>query len=357
MKHLTVVGILGTIFSLVLIIAIAAAIIKVVRAARSTKKTSDKNASGLNEETESTSVWSLVKHPLSLITIGIIVFNWISYAMIPWFWDILTHTWVGFFAFNAGFWLVLYLRTVKIKDERGKETKEPNIAAYRIASIIMIMLAMGIMTTAYTMLKMSPKYSNETTSDRIVSPPFSNVPAEIALPVIAQCESGGKQFEADGTLVKNPTTSAIGKYGIMASLHEERAKKMGFDIRTEAGNEGYAKSLYAESGTKHWEADPRSKACWAPRLAGLGFGKESVLVTVNAPPAGSFSEIITVPIGFDVRWGESEDSFIIMNDRGKMAKYDRAAGILESLPPPSGKLMFQSLGDKAAVIRLRFSKL
>ena len=104
---------------------------------------------------------------------------------------------------------------------------------------------------------------------------LSQLPAEVALPIIAGCESGdgtpgsGRQFEADGVtpLRNREGSSAIGKYQIMASLHEERAKGLGYDIRTKEGNEAYARYLYAESDTLHWEADPRSKACWEPLLA------------------------------------------------------------------------------------------
>lgn len=111
---------------------------------------------------------------------------------------------------------------------------------------------------------------------------FSGLPADVALPIIAQCESGGRQFDDRGYLIKNPTSSAIGKYQIMASLHEARARSLGYDIRTLEGNEGYARFLYAESGTQHWEADPRSRACWEPKLLALGHGGAPPVTT--SPP-------------------------------------------------------------------------
>jgi len=101
---------------------------------------------------------------------------------------------------------------------------------------------------------------------------FAHLPADVVLPIIAQCESGGRQFDDRGYLIKNPTSSAVGKYQIMASLHEARARSLGHNIRTLEGNEGYARYLYAESGTQHWEVDPRSRRCWEPKLVALGKG-------------------------------------------------------------------------------------
>jgi len=79
-------------------------------------------------------------------------------------------------------------------------------------------------------------------------------------------------------------------------------------------------------------------------------------LTVEAP-VGTFSEKTTVPLGFDVRWGESQDSFIVMNDRGLEARYDKANGIFENLATPSQWIKFKSLGDKVAIAKLRFSKM
>ena len=80
---------------------------------------------------------------------------------------------------------------------------------------------------------------------------------------IAICESGDRQFKDDGTLVRNPKSSAVGKYQIMASIHEDTAFRLGHNIYTEEGNEGYANHLYDVSGTLPWEADPASHACWS----------------------------------------------------------------------------------------------
>lgn len=84
---------------------------------------------------------------------------------------------------------------------------------------------------------------------------------------IGECESGNLQFDAQGKVIKNPTTPAVGKYQIMASLHEDTAKSMGMDIYTEEGNEAYAKYLYDKNGLTDWEA---SRYCWESRMRSFG---------------------------------------------------------------------------------------
>ena len=133
------------------------------------------------------------------------------------------------------------------------------------------------------------------------------VPIEIALPIIADCESGGgvpgaaHHFGPDGKPLRNKEgSSAIGKYQILASDHEEKAKKMGFDIQTEEGNESYAKYLYTnEGGTKHWEADPRSVTCWEPKLRAYTWGGEAVSFVILAP-VNRYGENYNTP-----KWGHT----------------------------------------------------
>ena len=97
------------------------------------------------------------------------------------------------------------------------------------------------------------------------------LPATVVLPLIAKCESGGRHFEADGVtpLRNREGTSAIGTYQIMESIHGQVALLMGYDIRTEEGNEAYATYLYNQSGTQHWEADEHTKKCLERELLAL----------------------------------------------------------------------------------------
>lgn len=94
---------------------------------------------------------------------------------------------------------------------------------------------------------------------------FADIPVMIA---IAKCESEFRQFDKDGKVLKNPNSSAMGVFQIMASVHEETASKLGFNIYELEGNMAYARHLYEKQGTKPWEADKTSPACWGKTESG-----------------------------------------------------------------------------------------
>ena len=91
---------------------------------------------------------------------------------------------------------------------------------------------------------------------------FADTPVLIE---IARCESHMRQFDKDGNVLKNKTSSAIGIMQIMSSIHDDYADKLGIDIFTMQGNLAYAKHLYEQKGTAPWNA---SKACWSKSKAG-----------------------------------------------------------------------------------------
>lgn len=90
------------------------------------------------------------------------------------------------------------------------------------------------------------------------------------LQVIADCESGeggkpgtGRQFNADGSLVQGRTTPADwGKFQINTKVWSEKAKELGYDLRTEEGNTAMALFIFETRGTRDWSA---SAKCWAKR--------------------------------------------------------------------------------------------
>lgn len=95
---------------------------------------------------------------------------------------------------------------------------------------------------------------------------FADAPVMIE---IARCESKFRQFNKDGSVLKNSLgSSATGMFQIMASIHEPVADKLGLDINTIQGNAAYARYLYDKQGTKPWQADPKSKNCWGKTEAG-----------------------------------------------------------------------------------------
>lgn len=152
--------------------------------------------------------------------------------------------------------------------------------------------------------------------------------ADVVLPIIARCESGGRQFDELGNLIKNPDSSAIGKYQILASLHEERAKSLGFDIRTLEGNEGYAYFLYGESGTKAWEADSRSLACWGPKLLAIDDFLPALEATVWTISATKTEwTLVHVPLGEQVVWERTTVvAYEIKTQTGEIYTFPRELG-------------------------------
>lgn len=74
---------------------------------------------------------------------------------------------------------------------------------------------------------------------------------------IADCESGGTQFNDNGVVVR----SATGDYGFfqISYIHRKEALRMGDDIMTTKGNILYGLYLYRTEGTAPWNS---SKSCW-----------------------------------------------------------------------------------------------
>jgi putative hemolysin len=77
---------------------------------------------------------------------------------------------------------------------------------------------------------------------------------------IARCESGGRHLDGKGRVIRgvvNPQD--IGKFQINLDSWAKKSKELGFDIFTEDGNTKMAQYLYAQNGTRDWNA---SKWCW-----------------------------------------------------------------------------------------------
>lgn len=204
------------------------------------------------------------------------VFNGLLFLGLP-IWEKLWEQQRFFWEVNLSLMLAIAMFFVKDKDG-----KTPGWSR-KLAWTFMIAASLGLLTPVTNQIQTNWKTAGSNILSRTpVNNLSHSVPMEVALRVIADCESGGGV--PGGAHLKNKEgSSAIGKYQILASDHEERAKKMGFDIRTEEGNEAYARVLYQESGTKHWEVDPRSKTCWEPKLRAYTWGGEAVSLVVLAP--------------------------------------------------------------------------
>lgn len=101
----------------------------------------------------------------------------------------------------------------------------------------------------------------------IPSTPIVASPAKEISPVIPEilkkiswCESGNRQFNADGSVYHgeiNPKDT--GKYQINTFWNGEEAKRLGFDLDTLEGNTKMALYMYKYQGTTPWNW---SKHCW-----------------------------------------------------------------------------------------------
>jgi hypothetical protein len=90
------------------------------------------------------------------------------------------------------------------------------------------------------------------------------IPVQVEIPAIlkeiGRCESGNRQFEDDGSVLRGKVNPKdVGKFQINEYWHLETSKKMGIDIHTEEGNTVYALYLLKTQGTKPWDA---SAYCW-----------------------------------------------------------------------------------------------
>jgi len=282
-----------------------------------------------------------------------------------------------FWAWNAG-WVVVAFLTSKRKD--GKIIP----IASTIRTYVMLALLGGFLVNLSTLwptgssvggIGSSPKRIAATNTFYGGPTSFNDVPPDIAFPIIAKAESGGKQFKEDrnGNVMRDKDGKPIVLRG-EDNPHDIGYLQINEVVHAKLLSEHPELDIYGskEDNLKMGEIIRQkyhgyspwylSQSRWGPELAAKGFGEEatgqvSAIVPVEAP-VGTFGEEISVQPGFDVRWGESEDSFIVMNDRGLSATYDRANGKFEDLPPPSARLKFQSLSsDKIAIAKLRFRRM
>ena len=143
----------------------------------------------------------------------------------------------------------------------------------------------------------------------------TRLPADVVLPIIAQCESGGRQFEDNGvTPLKNKEgSSGFGKYQFLES-HRETATAMGFDLDTESGQDDYARIVLADpaQGLKPWE---KSRWCWEKDLLARGYLQYASLsnITRKVTVGREWTEPIRFPMGRRVDWmPESAVTYEIM---------------------------------------------
>lgn len=196
----------------------------------------------------------------------------------------------------------------------------------RAGLVLLVLISMGIGTySAYTRWAgktPSQPQTPETPAPVVTS--IDNLPAKIVLPIIAECESGGQQFEADGGVTPKQTagSSAIGKYQILEDTHKEELEKLGLDVRTEEGNEEFARILYNREGFGPWEA---SRACWELELVARGLSSSPTTNTTFALVVGrEWSAPVSVPLGQNLLWERVETvAFEAQTQTGEIYQFPR----------------------------------
>ncbi len=132
---------------------------------------------------------------------------------------------------------------------------------------------------------------------------------EATLAIIAECESGGRHWNDDGSVVTNKNKDGsidIGRWQIN-SQHWERAKSMGHDVSTEEGNEAFAKVLFNKYGTDPWNS---SRECWGDKIYAhyaKSFSGETV-ATGTIRVGRDWSSWVSVPPGQELFFQRMDDT-------------------------------------------------
>jgi hypothetical protein len=135
----------------------------------------------------------------------------------------------------------------------------PVIAGFAIAlsTVLMPAPALDATSTASTTMAATTTAPAVQTVEQYIRTQFADAPIMVD---IARCESRFRQKSVDGSVLKNPHSSAMGVFQIMASIHAKPAlTNLGLNIYSLEGNAAYARYLYERQGTSPWND---SKACW-----------------------------------------------------------------------------------------------
>lgn len=121
------------------------------------------------------------------------------------------------------------------------------------------------LVSAFVFYPASAQTNPNTHIERIIRGAFSDIPDMIT---IAKCESGFRQFNNDGSVLRGGGTGRyLGIFQIDENIHTQKALSMGFDIKTVEGNIGYARQLHSASGTNPWKGCIGSPATPSPMPA------------------------------------------------------------------------------------------
>jgi peptidoglycan hydrolase-like protein with peptidoglycan-binding domain len=141
---------------------------------------------------------------------------------------------------------------------------------------------------------------------------FADIPVMIA---IATCESGPRQFAANGSPLLGGNGVMVGVFQIDETIHTGIAASLGFDINTLTGNLGYARYLYGEDGTEPWIS---SFPCWNALMA--------TNATTSTPTSTTTTTATTTPttapaLTLDLSLGSIDPQVLILQQLLNKAGY------------------------------------
>lgn len=242
-------------------------------------------------------------------TMGVVIYTIVStYLMIafllPEVWGFLWGDQIFFWYLTLG--IIIFARLRTMTGDNGK----PLTAAQKGAWVFGFILVCGLVTQ----LDKNPYWekaletiwkpwgsTNPTASvQRGVSPTLGSQVTtndkNAVLAVIAECESGNRQFDDKDRLIRNPDFPfVVGKWQINTWAHKDLITKKGWKVETEEGNRAAAEFLYDKYGTAPWTA---SVSCWGPKVAGSG----TLTVSLEGP-VGGWSEPFYARQGFNFTTG------------------------------------------------------
>lgn len=120
---------------------------------------------------------------------------------------------------------------------------------------------------------------------------FAPTPVMIA---IAQCESGFRQFNPAGTVLRGGSGGVLGIFQI-SEAHTVKALSLGYDIQAIEGNIGYAKYLYEKQGTTPWMA---AFPCWNAAANSI-LPSTPTNPSVSSPSSNSSTLVSDLSFGMD----------------------------------------------------------
>jgi len=114
-----------------------------------------------------------------------------------------------------------------------------------------------VITCSFIATAFLPGTASASSTEEQVRAFFEDAPV---MSQIAKCESGFRQFNTDGTLLRGGREGGmVGVFQFHERIHLASALALGHDLATLEGNLAYAKHLYETSGTAPWNS---AKSCW-----------------------------------------------------------------------------------------------